>query len=372
MRLQHLALTDFRCYEHVDVELSTGCTVIVGDNGQGKTSLLEAVDWLASGRSFRGAPDAALVRVGAGAAYVRTRVAGGGREATVEGELRVHGRNRVLVNRQPPTRRADVSDMLRVTVFSPDDLELVKGGPACRRAFLDDSAGVLWPAAASARAEVERVVRRRNALLRGGARDPEARTTLDVLDTRLAAAGAALVQSRLRLLTELEGFVQRAYRRLTDTSEGHGVSAHYEPGWAEGRLEGRAPSELEELLAGALAATRRRELERGVTLVGPHRDDWRLLLDGRDTRWQASQGEQRTVALALRLAGHEVVTSITGTEPVLLLDDVFSELDAHRTRALVANLPAGQTLLTTAGPLPPGVHAGLRLRAVGGRLEEIT
>ncbi|MGZ4688098.1 MAG: DNA replication/repair protein RecF [Acidimicrobiia bacterium] len=364
MRLSRLWLHDFRCYEAVDVAFDEGCTVITGANGQGKTSLLEAVAWVATGRSFRGVPDAALVGAGHDEAIVRAEIVDADRTMLVEAALRSVGRNRVLVNKHAVTRRRDYTDHLRVTVFSPDDLAIVKGGPARRRDYLDELLEASGPRYASVRTDFERVLRQRNALLRGGIRDAEARTTLDVLDDRLVVSGGELVRGRLRLVERLTPGIAEAYESLAGVTPG--MAMRYEAEWCEGALEPARLEDVDELLRGALGALRKRETDRGVTLVGPHRDDWRLVLNGLDARSHASQGEQRTLALALRLAGHRLVASIAGTDPVLLLDDVFSELDPARSAALVVHLPATQTLLTTAGVVPPGIDADRHLTVHAG------
>jgi len=367
VRVRFVDLADFRCYQAARLELPPGTTVIVGRNGQGKTSLLEAIAWGALGRSFRGVPDAALVRTGAERAIVRLGVEERtGRERLIEAELRAVGRNRVRVDKHPLTRTRDLLGALRVTVFAPDDLELVKGGPANRRTYLDDLLMAVTPRYAAVVTEYERVLRHRNALLRGGIRGPNARTTLDVFDEQLARAGTELVLGRLRLTSDLAPAADRAYRELAgDVAR---VDAVYVAEWAEGTPRADAAA-IEAAFHAALERLRARETERGVTLVGPHRDEWRLQVDGFDSRTQASQGEQRTLALALRLAGHRAVTDAIDDEPVLLLDDVFSELDERRGNALVEKLAGGQTLVTTAGSLPETVQPAMRLRVVDGRVE---
>jgi DNA replication and repair protein RecF len=362
-----LALTDFRCYSSVDLLLPPGVTLVSGANGEGKTSLLEALGWAATTRSFRGVPDAALVRSGAEAAYVRVIVHEPDREQLLEAEIRAAGRNRVRLNRHPLARARELLGLVRVTVFSPDDLQLVKGGPAERRGYLDDLLVAIAPRYEAVRSDFERVLKQRNALLRQGARGPDGESTLAVFDAQLVRAGSELVRGRLRLADRLLPSVHDAYRRLAGADDE--VDATYEAEWAEGSVP-PAVDAVEELLRGALGARRAAELERGVTLVGPHRDEWRLRLNGLDARSHASQGEQRTLSLGLRLAGHKICADVIGTEPVLLLDDVFSELDPDRGDALVAQLPAGQTLITTASSVPSTVHPERRLRVREGRIEE--
>ncbi|MGH9024939.1 MAG: DNA replication/repair protein RecF, partial [Acidimicrobiia bacterium] len=353
MEVVSLALTDFRCYARVELRLAAGTTVIMGGNGEGKTTLLEAVAWSASGHSFRNTPDAALVRVGAAQAVVRIESEREGRPQLLEAEINAVGRNRLQLNRHRVSRLKALHDFLRVTVFAPDDLELVKGGPGGRRRYLDDLLVAARPRYDAVRSDYDRVLRQRNALLRGGVRDESARTTLAVLDDQLVNVGTELTEGRLGLVHELGPAVDVAY--LTVARESPSIAATYEAEWAEGPIS--AGADVAYGLREGIAANQRRELERGVTLVGPHRDDWRLHLCPLDARLHGSQGEQRTLALALRLAGHAVVAGAVGAPPVLLLDDVFSELDPERSEALVAGLPPGQTVVTTAGGLPGSVQA---------------
>jgi DNA replication and repair protein RecF len=362
----HLWLTDFRCFETVDLELVPGLTVLHGANGHGKSSLLEAVGWVARTRSFRGVADALLVRAGTQQAVVRAEVITGDRQQLFEAEIRVGGRNRIMSNRQPVARARDLHGLLRVTVFSPDDLALVKGGPSERRDYLDELLTMLSPRYDAARSDFDRVLKQRNALLRSGVRDDEARSTMDVFDDQLVHAAAELLRGRLRLVERLLPAIGQGYTALAP--DGGEIGAIYDTDWADAALDADDAAAIADGLRTALAARRRAEIDRGVTLVGPHRDEWRLTINGLDARHQASQGEQRTLALALRLAGHDVVGELTGAAPVLLLDDVFSELDAARAGALVHNLPPGQTLLTTAGEVPPDVHPERRLRIDAGRV----
>ena len=360
MHLRRLWLTDFRGYREADVTFDPGLTAVLGPNGQGKTNLLEAVAYLATLSSFRGAPNEALVRVGTDRAIVRAEAQREGRELLLEAEIVANGRNRTQLNRQPLRRSRDLLGALRVTVFSPDDLALVKGSPGERRVFLDDILATLHQRHDQERADLERVLRQRGALLKqaGGRLNAEIELTLDVFDAKLAAAGEAVGRSRRELVDALTPVLSDAYAAVARTPAP--VVARYRPAWMEGGL------------AAALAASRRDDLRRGVSTVGPHRDDLDLSLDGLPARTHASQGEQRSMALAMRLAAHEVITRRTETPPVLLLDDVFSELDPDRSDALLRSLPPGQTILSTAGDLPAGAVPGVVLRVRAGVITDET
>jgi len=352
--LRSVELVDFRNYAALDLQVAPGVTVLVGSNGQGKTNLLEAIAYLATLASFRGASDDVLIRSGADAAVIRAEATRDRRDLLIETEIRRMGRNRTLVNRQLLRRTSDLLGALRVSVFAPDDLELVKGSPGLRRRFVDDLAVALDAGLDARRSEVDRILRQRNALLKQvrGRLDDDAATTLEVWDTKFATAGEALGRMRSDLVARLLPFLAGAYAELAGGSRA--ASMRYAPTWA-------APG-----LAAALRTARADDLRRGVTTVGPHRDEIDLGLGGEPARTHASQGEQRTFALALRLAGHRLVTDVTGSAPILLLDDVFSELDAARRAALLATLPAGQTLLTTAADVPAGTNPDLVLRVERG------
>ena len=342
MHLQRLWLTDFRSYSSAELTFAPGLTALLGANGQGKTNIMEAVGYLATLSSFRGAPTEALVRHGADSAIVRAEGEREGRALLIEAEISPTGRSRVQVNRQRLTRTRDLLGALRVSVFSPDDLELVKGGPAERRRYLDETLVARRPALDVLRSDLDRILRQRNALLKqaGGRLTPEVEATLLVWDSKLVEAGEALADARTALIADMAAVLARAYDDVAGCSAD--VVAHYDAPW---RADG---------LAAALDVARRDELRRGTSLVGPHRDELLLTIDGLPARTHASQGEQRSLALALRLAAHRVVTESTGTPPILLLDDVFSELDPDRSWALLAHLPSGQTLLSSATGLPPG------------------
>lgn len=339
MLISRLWLADFRSYEQLELPLATGLTAICGPNGVGKTNLLEALGLLATLKSFRGAPVESMIRRGAAAAVVRAEGTRDERDVLIELEL-VKGKTRAQVNRQRLKRARDLLGAVRVTVFAPDDLALIKEGPALRRTYLDEILVALDPGADAAIGDVDRILRQRNALLRHakGRLDEGAAMTLDVWDAKLADRGEDLTARRERLVIDLLPLVSDAYELLAGRATP--ISADYERSWA-------APT-----LAEALAVGRDDDVRRGVSLLGPHRDELRLGLGGLATRNEASQGEQRTFALALRLSGHRLVTERLGEAPLLLLDDVLSELDEDRAAALLGNLPSGQSIITSASGLP--------------------
>jgi DNA replication and repair protein RecF len=340
VRLSRLWLQDFRSYEQLELPLDQGLTAIVGPNGIGKTNLLEAIGLLATLKSFRGAPTESLIRRGAERAVIRAEGTRDDRDVLIELELGSR-RTRAQVNRQRLQRARDLLGALRITVFAPDDLALVKEGPSVRRGYLDDVAVALDPRTDAVLRDLDRILRQRNALLRQshGRLDEAGEATLEVWDAKLAATGTELTERRERLVGRLVPHVERSYEVLAGRPVP--VTAHYERSWT-------APT-----LGEALVAARDGDVRRGVTSVGPHRDELVIGLDGLSARTEASQGEQRTLALALRLAGHLLVTESVGEPPLLLLDDVLSELDPGRSTALLSNLPAGQTVITSASDLPP-------------------
>ncbi|MCB2223396.1 MAG: DNA replication/repair protein RecF [Actinobacteria bacterium] len=363
MELGWIELSGYRCYPEIRVEPAPGVNVFVGDNGSGKTSLLEAIGYLSSLRSFRGAPDAALVRTGDEAALVRGEFVAGERSLRVEVEIPVEGRRRVLVNGKRPSSRAEVVSAVPLVAFLPDDLDLVKRGPSQRRDYLDDLAAGLWPSAGAERTDYERALRQRNTLLRKEGRRAD-RATLDVWDDRLSHLGAMVIRRRLELLERLEPRLSALYAELGERPEV--FTTRYE-GAPLGPLSLSDVPGLRERLLDALGAARGADLERRVTTVGPHRDEVVAIIGDRDLRTRASQGEQRTVALGLRVAAYEMLREEKGATPVLVLDDVFSELDPGRSRRLVEKLPGGQVFVSTAREEEVPL-VGTRWSVAGGRV----
>jgi len=357
--VERLHLVDFRIYESVDVVLDEGVTAIIGDNGQGKTSLAEAIAYLSTLKSFRGVPADALIRNGCDAAVIRAQVRhADGREVLIEAEISRVGRNRTLVNKQRLQRSRDLLGVLRATVFSPDDLDIVKGSPSLRRDFLDDAAVAIDPTVAETVAEVDRVLRQRNTLLRqsGGRLTSDVTASLDVWDERFAEHATLLGEARARTVALLAPLVTNAYEDLA--RQPTRVEVHYEPEWRKSGL------------LTQLSEARIDDIRRGTSTVGPHRDDVELSINGVPARTHSSQGEQRTLALAMRLAVHREVHRVMGTPPVLVLDDVLSELDPTRASALLEHVPEGQVLITSAGRLPDDAHPRRIMRIKAGQVVE--
>ena len=363
MHLDKLWLTNFRNYESAELSFpDKGLIVVSGANGQGKTNLLEAIYYTATQRSFRASQLDALIKAGFDSAVVRAEALREERSLLIESQLQLTGRNQMQINRQPFNRARDARETLLATVFSPDDLELVKGGPSQRRDFVDALMADGKPRLAQLQSDVDRVLRQRNTLLRqaGGRMSPEIESTLDVWDAKLAEAGEALTNERRSLLSALQPKAVNAYRRFVDQRHGEQqISVVLQATWAQ---EEGGPG-----LAVALEEARKADVARGITTVGPHRDEILLLINNFPARTHASQGEQRTLALALRIAGHELLTQVTGAPPLLLLDDVFSELDPQRSLLLTQELPMGQVFLATANHIPVDSDIALMLSVDSGK-----
>jgi DNA replication and repair protein RecF len=381
VRVTHLSVTDFRSYASAELALDEGVTAFVGPNGQGKTNLVEAVGYVATLGSHRVATDAPLVRLGAQRAVVRAMVRRAGRDTLIEIEIVPGGANRARLNRGPVPRAREVLGVLRTVLFAPEDLGLVKGDPDGRRRFLDDLLVARAPRFAGVRADYERVVRQRNALLKSaGATIRSGRgdvRTLDVWDTHLASTGAELLAGRLRLVSLLAPDVAKAYAQVSD---GQGeASIAYRTSLGEDLASG-AGADREQLAArllDALAKARPQELERGVSLVGPHRDDLQLNLGPFPAKGFASHGESWSFALALRLGSYELLRADSGSdgdgEPVLVLDDVFAELDVGRRNRLAGLVSAAEQVLVTAAVAQdvPEALEGARFDVVAGEVRKV-
>ncbi|MPV51427.1 DNA replication/repair protein RecF [Pseudactinotalea sp. HY160] len=398
MYVSDLALTDFRSYPHVVLAFEPGVTALVGPNGQGKTNLVESLGYLATFSSHRVAGDAALVRAGTPRAIVQAKVVRAGRPTTLEVEIVAGRANRARLNRAPVTRTRELLGHLRTVLFAPEDLALVKGDPDGRRRFVDELLVLLSPRLASVRTDYERVIKQRNALLksagaaRRGGRGADL-STLDIWDAKAAAAGAELLAARVRLLAELRPHVATAYEQV---SGGQGsAELRYRTsleadarrpvgGSVAGPVDGTAGSRdvlaataeeaeladaalVEARLLESMARLRGKELDRGVSLVGPHRDDLDLVLGGLPAKGYASHGESWSFALALRLASYELLRHDDWTEdgePVLILDDVFAELDARRRARLAELVASAQQVIITAA-----VATDVPVELSGGRID---
>ena len=378
MHVRHLSLIDFRSYPEAEVALAPGITTFVGLNGQGKTNLVEAVGYLATLGSHRVSNDAPLVRAGAEKAYVRAAVMRDGHEQQLELEINPGRANRARLGRAAATRPRDILGTIRTVLFAPEDLALVKGDPSTRRQFLDDLLVARQPKWAGARSDYDKILKQRNALLksaRTGHDRGALEATLPVWDEHLATVGANLTYARLRLLRDLRPFVADAYDEVSagqgDARLTYRTSLHVK--LSDLLADGQVPP-VEEIRAGmheTFEQVRRQELDRGITLVGPHRDELVLQLGDLPAKGYASHGESWSFALAMRLAGFSLLRNDLGTDPVLVLDDVFAELDAGRRGRLAAMIGDAEQVLITAAVADdvPETLQGKRFEVTKGSVE---
>ncbi len=349
MYVRHLTLHDFRSWPRVDLELTPGRTVFVGSNGFGKTNLVEALWYCATLGSHRVGTDAPLVRVGAQRAVISTIVVNDGRELAVDIEIAAGRANKARLNKSPVRSTREVLGAVRAVLFAPEDLALVRGDPGDRRRYLDELATLRRPAIAGIRADYDKVLRQRTALLKsaGGSRyraDSGVLDTLEVWDGHLAAHGARLMAARLELVDLLSPEVEKAYQLLAPASRPAAIRYRAS---IDVDADGHQVDALEAALLSGLARRRQAELERGMCLVGPHRDDLELRLGDQPAKGFASHGESWSMALSLRLAAYELLRA-EGSEPVLILDDVFAELDTARRTALAGVASRAEQVLITA------------------------
>jgi DNA replication and repair protein RecF len=398
--LEHLSLTDFRSYAQVDLPLEPGVTVLVGSNGIGKTNLMEAIGYLATLSSHRVSTDAPLLRFGTERALVRARLVRGGQTTVLELEINASRANRGRINRSNPVRARDLLGICQTVLFAPEDLALVKGDPSNRRRFLDELLVSLMPRHSATRTDYDRVLKQRNALLKSGRAGKFTaghEATLDVWDQHMARAGAELLHARLELVELLRPHLAKAYAQLTDGSKE--ANAVYRstlqnlmdddggaaPGAGGGSLaDGSAAAEdlrdltVEDLTGRyvqAFASSRRKELERGISLVGPHRDELELILGEAPAKGYASHGETWSMCLSLRLASYYVMLDDArtgGSAPILILDDVFAELDVQRRRKLAAIVSGAEQVLVTAAVDAdiPEELSGRRVKVIPGGIDE--
>ena len=371
MFVSHLELADFRNYESASLALAPGPNLIVGSNGQGKTNLAEAIAYFATLGSHRVSADAPLVRAGADAAFLRARLGHGERRVVLEIQIAKQGSNKARVGGSP-VRTAELPRYAQVVLFAPEDLQIVRGDPSARRRFVDQLLVQRLPRMAGVLGDYDRVLRQRTALLKSArARGIKgaALTTLDVWDEKLVSLGSQIIDARAALTAELHGPLTDAYAAIAGAdhrpelewaSSVHGIDPE-EDAVAE-PVHGSSPTA--ELFRAALAAKRGAELERGLTLVGPHRDDLVIRIRSLPVKGYASHGESWSVALALRLASAQLLRaeSLIG-DPIVILDDVFAELDADRRSRLAGLVGDFEQVIVTAA-VEADVPAGLRGRTV--------
>jgi len=381
MFVDHLQLTDFRSYESVDLPFQAGVTTFVGANGQGKTNLIEALEYLSTMSSHRVASEVPLVRSGAIRAVVRAKVVAGlddPRQLTLELEINPGKANRAKLNRSPLRQAREIVGVLRTVLFSPVDIAIVKGDPSERRRFLDDLIVTRWPRLAGVRADYERILKQRNTLLkslsgrfRGGAPPADSEDTLEVWDTHMARTGGELLEARLVTLADLAPHVSKAYADIAPTN--NDAAAEYRASVdldsTRDAEQPTARANLSAALTAGMAERRAEEIQRGVSLVGPHRDDIVLSLGMLPAKGYASHGESWSFALALRLGGFHLLRA-DGVEPVLMLDDVFAELDSVRRERLASAVRVAEQVFVTAavGADVPELLAGQRFRVAGGEV----
>ena len=400
MYLEHLSLTDFRSYAQVDLPLEPGVTVLVGSNGIGKTNLMEAIGYLATLSSHRVSSDAPLLRFGTDRALVRARLVRGEQTTVLELEINASRANRGRINRSNPVRARDLLGICQTVLFAPEDLALVKGDPSNRRRFLDELLVSLMPRHSATRTDYDRVLKQRNALLksaRAGKFTAGHEATLDVWDQHMARAGAELLHARLELVELLRPHLAKAYAQLTDGSKeanavyrstlqnlmdddggaasGTGGSLMVDGSAAAENLRDLTVEDLTGRYVQAFAASRRKELERGISLVGPHRDELELILGEAPAKGYASHGETWSMCLSLRLASYYVMLDDTrtgGSAPILILDDVFAELDVGRRRKLAAIVSGAEQVLVTAAVDAdiPEELSGRRVKVIPGGIDE--
>lgn len=399
MYVEQLALSNFRSYPSLDLKFDPGVTVFIGSNGLGKTNIVEALGYVASLSSHRVSSDAPLLAVGADQAIVRASLVRGNQKLRVEIELNKGKGNRASINRANPVRASSILGLCRTVLFAPEDLALVKGDPQNRRRFLDEVLQSLHPPYAAVRSDFDRALKQRNALLKSvrsqrfsrrssGEDTATVESTLSVWDAQISRFAAQITLSRLRLLDQLGPLASAAYNRLTDGSKevtlrylssltGFDEDLMHPPELAPD-LANQSEEDLVHAYLKAYETSRAREFERGVTLIGPHRDDVEISLGQTLAKGYASHGETWSTALALRLATYDVFKAdmpAAGMEPILILDDVFAELDAKRRTRLVSLLDGAEQVFITAAVLediPQGLDGAQYIVSAPGVVDTVS
>ncbi len=372
MRLSQLILHNFRSYADTDLTLHPGPNVLLGFNGVGKTNIAEAVGYLASHSSHRVSHDAPLIRHGEAQAIIRAQAHRGSREAFLEVEINPGKTNRARINRGSPVRATEALGILRTVLFAPEDLEVVKGSPTVRRRLFDSLAVQLHPSLGQIGQDYGKVLRQRNALLKSIRHQgftPTHESTLDVWDTQLAQVGGRLLRARLDVIAALRPHLSQSYEDLShsvrtarmrylssltghdEDSEERAAAHSSHPETDVSALENASAEQLMQQILEGLQSVRKKERERGITLIGPHRDDIHFSLDATPVKGYASHGETWSYALSLRLASYRVMIDDDpqpGAEPILILDDVFAELDARRRRRLADLTTGAEQVIVTA------------------------
>ncbi len=357
MFLSQLWLTNFRNYETAHLIFNEGTTLITGDNGNGKTNLLEAIAWFSKGKSFRGVPNEALIQENEEKAILRAEITLNTRKTTLEAELNNLGRNQFQINGKRVNKKKELQEKIRTTIFGPEDLALIKGSPSKRRNYLDELLLDLHTKNQLIKNNFEKCLKQRNTLLKQakGRLTTEIETTLNIWDEKFSESGQLLALERINLLEQLKPEIENILKKFTNNQDN--VSFEYEQLWEK------------ENLYETLQTEREIDIRRGTTTSGPHKDEVEIKVNNLLSKNHSSQGEQRSLALGLRLAGHEIVKKISGSEPIVLLDDVFSELDDTRCQTLIDLLPKKQAVLTTTGELPNGVKADYKYHVVEGIIQ---
>ena len=354
MHITSLKLRDIRIIEKCDIDLEKGVTVFIGNNGQGKTSILESVFWASHMKSFRHVSTDDIIRKKCETAKIEVEITDDIRKQDIVANLNLLSRDSVIVNGQKLRRNSDLFGTLRVSIFTPDDLDIIKGSSSLRREVLDDTLFQISKKYVAASKDFSRALKQKNAFLKSEEND---RVVLEVLNRSIVVSGSQIIRARLVGLQNFRGVLEDAYNHIS--GENSQIRVRYiskifdnDHGQDLDPDENITIEQLEELFAKTIDEYSSIENRRRHSVVGPHRDDLQIYIHDRDSRTQASQGEQRSLALALKMAFHTLVTKQTGDNPVLLLDDVFSELDLGRTHRLVECLPAAQTFVTSATDIP--------------------